>query len=103
MVASRPAFIVIVALVLGASFAIPAEDVPETAYDESESLPCERTPVFSITVSESVAEAPAAQICRFRIRCNSLRGSGAKRLERRTGWAYPICGSLTILDHSFRC
>jgi len=35
MVASRPAFIVIVALVLGASFAIPAEDVPETAYDES--------------------------------------------------------------------
>ena len=35
-------------LAFGASLAVPAEDVPETAYDESEALPYEGTPVFSI-------------------------------------------------------
>jgi hypothetical protein len=39
-----------VLLGFGASLAFPAEDVPETAYDESEGLPYEGTPLFSIVV-----------------------------------------------------
>jgi hypothetical protein len=37
-------------LAFGVSLAVPAEDVPETAYDESEALPYEGTPLFSIVV-----------------------------------------------------
>ena len=42
--------VLFVLLAFGASLAVPAEDVPETAYDESEGLPCEGTPLFSIVV-----------------------------------------------------
>lgn len=38
---SHALLVLFVGLVLSASFAIPAEDVPETVYDDSESLPCE--------------------------------------------------------------
>ena len=46
----RPSSILVlfVLLAFGASVAVPAEDVPETAYDESEGLPYEGTPGFSI-------------------------------------------------------
>jgi hypothetical protein len=39
-----------VLLGFGVSLAVPAEDVPETVYDESEALPYESTPVFSTVV-----------------------------------------------------
>lgn len=35
---------------LGVSLTVPAEDVPETGYDESEALPYECTPLFSSVV-----------------------------------------------------
>jgi len=48
----RPCFILILFVLLsfGVSLAIPAEDMPETAYDESEALPYEGTPLFSSVV-----------------------------------------------------
>ena len=48
----RPCFVLILFVLLGfgVSLAVPAEDVPETAYDESEALPYEGTPLFSIVV-----------------------------------------------------
>jgi hypothetical protein len=42
--------VLFVLLVFGASLVLPAEDVPETAYDESEAPPYEDTPLFSIVV-----------------------------------------------------
>ena len=46
----KPCSILLLCVLLGfgVSLAVPAEDVPETAYDESEALPYEGTPVFSI-------------------------------------------------------
>ena len=44
---------------LGVSF--PAEDIPETRYDESESVPYEVTPLFSVAVlpvASRTAQAP---------------------------------------------
>ena len=38
---------------------VPAEDLPETAYDESEALPCEGTPLFSSVVP--LMAAPTTQ------------------------------------------
>jgi hypothetical protein len=48
----RPCFILILFVLLGfgLSLPVPAEDVPETAYDESEPLPYESTPPVSIVV-----------------------------------------------------
>ena len=42
--------VLLMLLAFGASLAVPAENVPETAYDESEALPCENTPLFSTVV-----------------------------------------------------
>jgi hypothetical protein len=42
------------------SLAVPAEDVPETAYDESEGLPYEGTPLFSIVLSPLSARTTQA-------------------------------------------
>jgi hypothetical protein len=58
----RFAFILSLAIVLGLFLAVPAEDVPETAFDESETPAYEGTPPFSIEVPQGTApEAPDVQ------------------------------------------
>jgi hypothetical protein len=47
--------IIFVLLALGVSLAVPAEDIPETAYDESEALPFEGVPLFSIPLPRVAA------------------------------------------------
>jgi len=51
----RPCSILVLCVLLGfcVSLAVPAEDVPETAYDESETLPYEATPQLSIHVTQN--------------------------------------------------
>jgi len=98
---SRSVLILLVALLLGVSFAVPMEDDPQTPYDESESLPYEGGAAVSIAEPEAAAPGVQARPIRFRRRC--LRRPGAQRLEHRTGWAYPICDSLITLDHTLRC
>ena len=46
----RCILVLLVVLGFGLYLAIPAEDVPETAYDESEAVPYESTPLFSIVM-----------------------------------------------------
>jgi|SRR5271167_1955021 len=46
----RFAFVFLLSLVLGVFFTVPVEDIPQTPYDESESVPFERTPEFSPSV-----------------------------------------------------
>jgi len=49
--ATKPfAVVLLMILTLGVSLGSPAEDVLDAVYDESESLPCEGTPLFSIVV-----------------------------------------------------
>ena len=103
MTQSRSVLVLLVALVLSVSFAVPAEDVPETAYDESESLPCERTPVVSIAAPETVREAPAVRAGTSQLLRTSLR---SLELCRSVRWAELPCTVshfLIILNHSFRC
>ena len=58
----RPCSILVLCVLLGfgASLAVPAEDVPETAYDESEALPYEGAPLFSIVVPLGAARTTQA-------------------------------------------
>jgi hypothetical protein len=50
----RVVLILLVIMSFGLSLMVPAEDVPETPYDESEALPYESTPAFSIVVPHAV-------------------------------------------------
>ena len=52
---SRSVLTLIVLLVFGFSLAVPAEDVPETAYDESETLLYLGVSPFSIVVPSSAS------------------------------------------------
>lgn len=49
----RSAVLFFVLLVFGLSLAVPAEDVPETAYDESGASPYLSTPLFSNLISQA--------------------------------------------------
>ncbi len=51
----RSVLLFFVLLVLGLSLTVPVEDLPETAYDESEASPYETTPLFSTLISQAAA------------------------------------------------
>jgi len=103
MSSSPSVLVLLVALVFSVSSAVPIEDDPVTPYDESESLPYESSPAVSLAEAEAAAPAPVVQPRVARIRRSCLRRAGAQCLEPRTGWACPICDSLTILNHTLRC
>jgi hypothetical protein len=102
MTQSRSVHVLLVALVLSVSFAVPAEDVPETAYDESGSLPCEITPVVSVAAHKTVGEAPVLRAGASQLPRTSLR-SPEVRSDRWVGLPCTVSHFLIILDHSFRC
>ena len=99
----RCILVVLAVFALSLSFAVPEEDVPETPYDESEALPYESTPLFSIMLQES-ARAPQWVVTRaFPLQFHPTTGRDEIRSERLARTPHPICGSVTILDHSLRC
>lgn len=99
----KPCFVLIVFVLLGfgASVVVPAEDVPDTAYDESEALPYESTSVFSIAAPKALAPDGHAVVAMLRF--GSLRTPATQRFDQRIDSSYPIGDSLTIRDHSLRC
>ena len=101
----RPCFVLIVFVLLGfgVSVVVPAEDVPETAYDESESLPCEGTPVVSITAPNAVTEAPAVRAVTSHLSRTSLKRLAVRRSDRWAELPATVSHSVIIFDHSFRC
>jgi hypothetical protein len=99
---SRSVLVLLVALVLSVSFAVPAEDVPETAYDESEALPYESTPVISIAAPKTV-RAPAVLAGTSQLLQTSLRSLEQRRSGRWAELPCTVSHFLIILDHSFRC
>ncbi len=92
-----------VLLCFGVSVVVPAEDVPETAYDESDALPYENTAVIAIAVPKAVVPGSTVSGIVPLLLPVSLRKLGTQRFDHETGRTYPICDSLTILDRSLRC
>ncbi len=89
-------------LILGLSVAVPAEDVPETAFDESESPAYESTPRFTILVPQVAALAARTMTCVSPLGYGRLTKHSAFCPEHRIR-PHSTSDSLTILDHSFRC
>jgi hypothetical protein len=99
----RSMLILLVGLVLCVSYAVPAEDEPETAYDESESLPCKNTPVVSAAEPQIISEVPTLRPSAFRLRLDTMRRLIASQPDNGKGRADPITDCLIILDRSLRC
>jgi len=97
----RCGLVAFVAFVLGLSLLVPAEDVAETAYDESEAMPYEITPNLSLAVLRG-PEVPALCRCASRPSRSGLVRSTLRSAHKKDSSAR-IFHSLTILDHSFRC
>ena len=99
----KPCSILLLCLLLGfgVSVVVPAEDVQETAYDESESLPYQST-LFSADLVQESAQAiqvvPIAPRDLFSTPRQALVRAGYRGLA-----AHHIPDSLIILDHSLRC
>jgi hypothetical protein len=87
-----------VLLGFGVPLAVLAEDVPETAYDESEALPYESIALPSILLRPVVARTPQPTL-----KSGSLNRRREGRAEHEARSAHPASNSLTIFDHSLRC
>jgi hypothetical protein len=98
----RSALVLLATFAVSLPFAVPAEDVPETAYDESESLPYEMTPLLSAELVQESAPTlrvvPIAPSDLFSTPRQALARAGCRELA-----AHPISDSLIILDHTLRC
>ena len=95
---ARFAFLFFVLLVFGFSLAVPAENLPETAYDESEGLPYGSTPLFSNVISQ--AAAPKAQDVRSAVDLGSraLFPFTSTRLNGKDASGSPnVRGALALL------
>ena len=92
----KPCSILVLCVLLGfgVSLIAPAEDVPETAYDESETPPYVRTSMVSIAAPKVVVPAPVGRSVAAVFHLGS---------QHQVSSPYPICDSLTILDRSLRC
>ncbi len=96
------AIIFLMILTLGISLALPAEDIPETVYDESEAPPYEDSPLFSIPVPLVEFRSVQSGLTCVSFYVGSLPRSAECRLSNGTG----LClhpDSSTIFDCSLRC
>jgi hypothetical protein len=101
----RPCFVLVLFVLLGfgLSLAVPAEDVPETAYDESEALPYEGTPLFSTVVPQASTRITKAEpSCDAPLRFDSFTKCYKPCRENDTRLR-GVPASLPILNHSLRC
>jgi hypothetical protein len=96
--------LLITSLVLGLSLAIPAEDDPDTSYDESEEVPYDVSPGPSIeALTQSVSSPQAPLEPGSLTQSGSIANSKEVRADKEKSPARSISESPTILGHSLRC
>jgi len=98
----RSALVLLAAVALCLSCAVPGVDVAETAYDESESLPYEMPPRLSGDLVRG--SAPALQVGAI-VRRDSLSTPrhSLSRAQCKEMAPHPNSDSLILIDHSLRC
>ncbi len=82
----RSVLVLLLLLVFGVFVVVPAEDIPETLHDESETLPYESTPLFTIALPQIyecwrmivISSGSAYPVCE-----ESLRASPSQRIASR--------------------
>lgn len=99
----RSVLVLLLLLVFGVSVVLPAEDVPETPYDESEALPYAGTPLFSIALPQPSGRTVKAELsCGSPFRFKPLaKFLACSRENYAESYCVPV--SLTIINPSLRC
>ena len=97
----RPCSILVLCVLLGfgVSLAVPAEDVPETSYDESEAVPYESTPVFSIVAPQAAAQIAQSALSSLHHKLDApllhpsarVRHTDAHRFANERSWLALLC------------
>jgi len=95
--------VVVAAFAVTLSFAVPAEDIPETPYDESEALPYESTLSFSVILEESAQAQQSVPTFVSLPRVNPTPTRDEIPAAQSGPTPRPISSSVTILDHALRC
>ncbi len=93
----RCSLAVIVALILGMSFAVPSGDVFEIVYDESDSQPFGGTPILSIALLTHFAPVTTPTLG-ARCRCRQV----SRDFDYYTESPFPI-SDLNFINRSLRC
>jgi hypothetical protein len=92
------------ALLFGSAFALPAEDLPETLYDESQGVACEHTPLFLTQLPrDSVQRAQPTQKSASPLLSGSQASRGEIRLEKKELSKQSDCVTPTTHAISLRC
>ena len=99
----RFAFVLSLAIVLGLFLAVPVEDIPETAFDESETPAYEGTPLFAIEVPQTAA--PEAQDMRnaAELRSGALSRLTSSRINGKDADSSPNVRDARALFSILRC
>ena len=96
----RSVLVLLVAAVFVLSLVFPTEDLPETTYDESETLPYKSAPlVASAPAPDRLSGATTKSDCFWALSV----ATGLKTAPRRQVRSCHAISSLAILDHEFRC
>ena len=101
---SRCALIFLTILTLGVSLGLPAEDVLDSVYDESESVPFETNPQFRTADEQLRAGEPQAVTKRVSAPgCRCVDARRVRQSQQTNSPVHPANDSLIILKHSLRC
>jgi len=101
---TRFAIIFLVSVTLGLFLAVPMPDLPETAFDESDTPPYESTPLFSSVVFKPSTQPayptrPSGPLVRVAFTSACRRNRAAY-----CAWpAHPMSDPLIVFDHVLRC
>ena len=101
----RPTSVLIlfVLLAFGASLAVPAEDLPGTAYDESEEVPYECVPHFSGALPQASARTASSEFSIDSVSCLHFLTKERRLPRENNSLSHFVPDSLTIINQSLRC
>jgi hypothetical protein len=104
MTKSVLAFFLLGGSLLGLSFALQAQDLPETPYDESQDLACEQLPLCVIQVlQDSFQRTESTPKSTFPLLSGSAIGRDKTRVEKREVPEQPNFVTASIRAVPLRC
>jgi len=97
-------FLIVVALFVTANVSVPAEDLFETIYDESDPLPFETPAALSCyALTVTVSEDSVSSTCFSQSHNSFNEKSTVQQRELSTRSGHAVLYGATILPHPFRC
>jgi hypothetical protein len=96
--------VILGALLFDLSFALQAEDLPETPYDESQGVPCEHMPLsLTQVLQDSVQRTQPTRNSASPLLLGSPTGQGEFRVEKRERSEQPNFVTATTRAVPLRC